>query len=111
MESGTHGLKATPDGWLNRYCQHDREHKETPSRTVGLGLQLAFADVTGWDTHVNQGSSEGQLAARLADFGQALAAFAQDLGERLREVVVLTMSEFGRTVRENGNSGTDHGHA
>src|SRR5436190_1607463 len=76
-----------------------------------LGLQLAFADVTGWDTHVNQGSSEGQLAARLADFGQALAAFAQDLGERLRDVVVLTMSEFGRTVRENGNSGTDHGHA
>src|SRR6266550_1497420 len=76
-----------------------------------VGLQLAFADVTGWDTHVNQGSSDGQLAARLADFGQALAAFAQDLGERLRDVVVLTMSEFGRTVRENGNSGTDHGHA
>ena len=76
-----------------------------------VGLQLAFADVTGWDTHVNQGSSEGQLAARLAEFGQALAAFAQDLGEKLRDVVVLTMSEFGRTVRENGNSGTDHGHA
>src|SRR5207245_2767312 len=76
-----------------------------------LGLQVAFADVTGWDTHVNQGSSEGQLATRLAEFGQALTAFAQDLGEKLRDVVVLTMSEFGRTVRENGNSGTDHGHA
>src|SRR5216110_3668124 len=213
LESGTPGVKATPDGWLNRYCQHDREHQDTPFRAVAfgpqlprilagsapslaiddlqafglrapqpaardrltrafealyagsatgllstssqeafqavqmlkqvslsqyqpangadyprgrfgkamlqiaqlikadVGLQLAFADVTGWDTHVNQGSSEGQLAARLAQFGQALAAFAQDLGEKLRDVVVLTMSEFGRTVRENGNSGTDHGHA
>jgi uncharacterized protein (DUF1501 family) len=213
MESGTPGLKATADGWLNRYCQHDREHTDTPFRAVAfgpqlprilagtapslaiddlqafglrapqpavrdrltrafealyagsatgllstssqeafqavqllkqvdparyepahgaayprgkfgkamlqiaqlikadLGLQVAFADVTGWDTHVNQGASEGQLAARLAEFGQTLAAFAQDLGERLRDVVVLTMSEFGRTVRENGNAGTDHGHA
>jgi len=213
MESGTPGMKATPDGWLNRCCQHDQEHANTPFRAVAfgpqlprilagsapslaiddlqafgvreggraggdrlgrafeelyagsatgllstssreafeavrqlrqanpgqyqpangaayprgkfghallqiaqlikadLGLQLAFADVTGWDTHVNQGASEGQLATRLAEFGQALAAFAQDLDERMRDVVVLTMSEFGRTVRENGNSGTDHGHA
>jgi uncharacterized protein (DUF1501 family) len=213
MESGTPGVKATPDGWLNRYCQHDEEHRDTPFRAVAfgpqlprilagtapslalddlqtfglrapqpaardrltrafeqlyagsatglvsassqeafeavqllrqadpsqyqathgatyprgkfgkamlqiaqlikanVGLQLAFADVTGWDTHVNQGASEGQLAARLAEFGGALAAFAQDLGEKLRDVVVLTMSEFGRTVRENGNAGTDHGHA
>src|SRR5881409_3269941 len=200
LESGTPGVKATTDGWLNRYCQHDREHDDTPFRAVAfgpqlprilagsapslaiddlqafglrapreaardrltrafeelyagsatgllssssqeafeavqllqqanptqyrpdhdadyprgrlgrslqqiaqlikgnLGLQLAFADVTGWDTHVNQGASEGQLAARLAELGQALAAFAQDLGERLRDVVVLTMSEFGRTI-------------
>src|SRR2546427_8028235 len=215
MESGTPGVKSTADGWLNRYCQHDRQHADTPSRAVALGpqlprilagsapslaiddlqafglraprlqpaardrltrafeqlyassatgllssssqeafhavqmlkqldlaeyrpandaayprgrfgkamleiaqlikadvgVQLAFADVTGWDTHVNQGASEGQLATRLGEFGQALAAFAQDLGEKLRDVVVLTMSEFGRTVRENGNSGTDHGHA
>ncbi len=213
MESGTPGVKATPDGWLNRYCRHDREHQDTPFRAVAfgpelprilagtapslaiddlhafgmrapqpavrdrltrafeqlyagsatgllssssqeafeavqllqqadparyqpangaeyprgrfgkamlqiaqlikadVGLQVAFADVTGWDTHVNQGASEGQLAARLADFGQALAAFARDLGEKLRDVVVLTMSEFGRTIRENGNAGTDHGHA
>jgi uncharacterized protein (DUF1501 family) len=212
MESGTPGLKATPDGWLNRCCQHDREHANTPFQAVAfgpqlprilagaapslaindlqafgvrgpaaardrltrafeelyagaatgllatsseeafeavqqlkqanpgqyapangaayprgpfgrallqiaqlikanVGLRVAFADVSGWDTHVNQGASEGQLAARLADFGQSLAAFAQDLGGRMRDVVVLTMSEFGRTVRENGNSGTDHGHA
>ncbi len=213
MESGTPGLKATPDGWLNRYCQHDREHQDTPFRAVAfgpqlprilagsapalaiddlqafglrgpqpaardrltrafeelyagsstgllstsseeafeavqtlkrvdparyhpadgadyprgrlgkamleiaqlikadVGLQVAFADVTGWDTHVNQGASEGQMAARLGELGQALAAFARDLGERMRDVVVLTMSEFGRTVRENGNAGTDHGHA
>ncbi len=213
MESGTPGVKATPDGWLNRYCQHDREHADTPFRAVAfgpqlprilagsapslaiddlrafglrapqpagrdrltrafeelyagsatgllssssqeafqavqmlkqvdaaqyqpangaayprgrfgkamleiaqlikadIGVQVAFADVTGWDTHVNQGASEGQLATRLSDLGQALWAFAQDLGEKLRDVVVLTMSEFGRTVRENGNAGTDHGHA
>ena len=213
MESGTPGVKATADGWLNRYCQHDREHADTPFRAVAfgpqlprilagsapslaiedlqafgmrgpqpaardrltrafeelyagsatgllstssreafeavqtlkrlnpaeyrpadgadyprgklgkamleiaqlikadVGLQVAFADVTGWDTHVNQGASEGQLAARLDELGQTLAAFTRDLGERMRDVVVCTMSEFGRTVRENGNSGTDHGHA
>ncbi len=213
MESGTPGVKATADGCLNRYCQHDREHVDTPFRPVAfgpqlprilagtaptlaiddlqafglrvpqaaardrltrafeelyagaatgllsassqeafqavqvlqrvdpaqyrpangatyprgrfgkamlqiaqlikadLGLQVAFADVTGWDTHVNQGASEGQLAARLGEFGDSLAAFARDLGERLRDVVVLTMSEFGRTIHENGNGGTDHGHA
>jgi len=76
-----------------------------------LGVEIAFADVGGWDTHVNQGASEGQLAARLTEFGRSLAAFSQDLGERMADVVVLTMSEFGRTVAENGNVGTDHGHA
>jgi len=194
METATPGRKATPDGWLNRYCRHDREHQNTPFRAVAfgpqlprilagsapslaiedlqtelyasaatgllssssreafeaaqllkrvnpaqyqpapgadyprgrlgramlqiaqlikanVGLRVAFADMSGWDTHVNQGASEGQLAARLAEFGQALAAFAHDLGESMRDIVVLTMSEFGRTVRENGNSGTDHGHA
>jgi uncharacterized protein (DUF1501 family) len=174
MESGTPGGKATADGWLNRYCQHHREHQDTPFRAVAfgpqlprilagaapalaiddlracgltpkrvdparyrpahgasyprgrlgkamleiaqlikadVGLRVACADVTGWDTHVNQGASEGQLAARLGELGQALAAFAQDLGEGIRDVVVLTISEFGRTVRENDNSGTDHGHA
>jgi uncharacterized protein (DUF1501 family) len=76
-----------------------------------VGLEIAFADMEGWDTHVAQGSEQGQLANRLRDFGAALAAFAQDLGDRMTDVVVLTMSEFGRTVFENGNRGTDHGHA
>jgi uncharacterized protein (DUF1501 family) len=75
-----------------------------------LGVQIAFVDVGGWDTHVNQGSEQGQLSARLDELGRALTAFSADLGERMRDVVVLTMSEFGRTVRENGTSGTDHGH-
>jgi uncharacterized protein (DUF1501 family) len=77
---------------------------------AGLGMEIAFADMGGWDTHVNQGSDQGQLALRLTELGQALAAFATDLGERMRDVCVLTMSEFGRTLRENGTGGTDHGH-
>lgn len=77
----------------------------------GLGLELAFADAGGWDTHVNQGSEQGQLSQRLDELGRGLTAFATDLGERMADVVVLTMSEFGRTIRENGNGGTDHGHA
>jgi uncharacterized protein (DUF1501 family) len=213
MESGTPGVKSTASGWLNRTCQHDREHEATPFRAVSfgpqlprilagsaptlaiddlaafglrgpqpavrdrltrafeqlylgaatgllasssaegfaaveqlkqanpaqytpangaeyppgrlgrsllqiaqliksnLGLEIAFADVSGWDTHVNQGAAQGQLARALRELGQGLAAFATDLGERMHEVVVLTLSEFGRTVRENGNAGTDHGHA
>ena len=78
------------------------------------GLEMAFADVGGWDHHVNETgarASEGQLAGLLRDYGQALAAFCQDLGDRLTDVVLVTMSEFGRTARENGGRGTDHGHA
>jgi len=212
MESGTPGVKATNDGWVNRWCQHDVDHASTPFRAVAFGPQLprtlagtaptlaiddlqafglripqarvrdrltrafeslyegaqtgllatsghesfeairmlqqadplqyqpandaryprgvlgrsllqiaqlikanvgmriAFLDATGWDTHINQGSSEGQLAGLLDELGAALVAFNTDLGERMRDVVLLTMSEFGRAVQENGNSGTDHGH-
>jgi len=76
-----------------------------------VGLEVAFADMGGWDTHANQGNEKGQLAQRLAEFSQSLAALYRDLGDRMADVVILTMSEFGRTVRENGNRGTDHGHA
>ena len=75
-----------------------------------VGLEVAFADLGGWDTHVNQGGAQGQLAARLNDFSRSIAALVTDLGERMSDTVVLTMSEFGRAVRENGNRGTDHGH-
>jgi uncharacterized protein (DUF1501 family) len=78
---------------------------------AGLGLEIAFADVGGWDTHVNQGADQGQLSQRLDELGRSLTAFATDLGETMADVVVLTMSEFGRTIRENGNAGTDHGRA
>ena len=77
----------------------------------GVGLEVAFAEVSGWDTHANQGSSRGQLALRLKDFGDGLAALYRDLGDRMRSVVVLTMTEFGRAIHQNGSGGTDHGHA
>lgn len=76
-----------------------------------VGLEIAFADVGGWDTHVNQGGATGQLAARLDDFSKSISALVTDLGDRMADVVILTMSEFGRTARQNGNGGTDHGHA
>ena len=76
-----------------------------------VGLEIAFADVGGWDTHVNQGGATGQLANRLGDFAGAVAALTTDLGDRMADVVILTMTEFGRMARQNGNGGTDHGHA
>ena len=76
-----------------------------------IGVEVAFVDIGGWDTHINEGGSNGQLGNRLREFGQGLAAFHRDLWDRMEDVVVLTMSEFGRTVEENGNRGTDHGHA
>ena len=77
---------------------------------AGIGLEVAFAEAGGWDTHVNQGGPRGQLANLLRDFSNSIAAFATDLGKRMDDVVLLTMSEFGRTARENGSRGTDHGH-
>lgn len=74
-------------------------------------FRLGFVDVGGWDTHVNQGGADGQLASNLDNLGQGLAAFADGLGEaEWNNTVVVVVSEFGRTFRENGNKGTDHGH-
>ncbi len=78
---------------------------------ANLGVQVAFADIGGWDHHVNEGSTQGQIANVLGDFSQSISAFWTDLGDLGEDTVVVTMSEFGRTARENGNRGTDHGHA
>jgi uncharacterized protein (DUF1501 family) len=81
---------------------------------ANVGLEVAFTDVTGWDHHVNEIGArphQGQLANLLTEFGESLAAFYTDLGDRMADVTVISMSEFGRTAKENGNRGTDHGHA
>ncbi len=79
-----------------------------------VGLEVAFTDVGGWDTHVNEAGAQphlGQLANLLREFGDALSAFSQDMGDGMADITLVTMSEFGRTVKENGTRGTDHGHA
>ena len=101
--------------------QHGAEYPNSPlgrrfqdvARLIraDIGLEVAATDCGGWDTHVGQGAAQGQLAARLKELGDSLAAFAVDLGDRMADVCVVTMTEFGRTVRENGNRGTDHGTA
>ena len=74
------------------------------------GLEVACADWNGWDHHAGQGGLQGNQANMLSHLGRSLAAFAEDLGPHLERTVLLVMTEFGRTCRENGNAGTDHGH-
>src|SRR5579884_3937258 len=78
---------------------------------ANLGVEVAFADIGGWDHHVNEGSVQGQIANLTREFSQSIAAFWTDLGDLAEDTVIVTMSEFGRTARENGNRGTEHGHA
>jgi uncharacterized protein (DUF1501 family) len=78
---------------------------------ANVGLEVAFLDSGGWDHHVNEGGVQGQLSNLLRDLGQGVAAFHQDMGDRMGDVVFVSMSEFGRTAHENGSRGTDHGHA
>jgi len=78
---------------------------------ANIGVEVLFVDCGGWDNHVNEGGVQGQLSNLLKDLGQGLAGFHQDMGDRMQDIVVVTMSEFGRTAKENGNRGTDHGHA
>src|SRR5439155_1097077 len=116
MESGTPGVKATDDGWLNRtlHALPDSAVKST-FRAIALGPSLprilSGPEPTIAVNHVNEGNTQGQLANVLREFSQSLAAFWIDLGDLAEDTVVVTMSEFGRTARENGNRGTDHGHA
>jgi uncharacterized protein (DUF1501 family) len=80
----------------------------------GVGMEMAFADIGNWDHHVQevgQTAADGRLADLLRTFGQALNAFWTDMGDRMEDIALVTMSEFGRTARENGDRGTDHGHA
>jgi len=88
---------------------------ELSARRIALlmkgGYNLGFVDVGGWDTHVNQGGATGYLADRLSELGRGLAGFADEIGpDAWRDTVVVVISEFGRTFRENGDKGTDHGH-
>jgi uncharacterized protein (DUF1501 family) len=78
---------------------------------ANLGVEAAFSDIGGWDTHQNQGNINGQLANRLKEFSETIAAFWNDMGDDAENVTLVTMSEFGRTARQNGTGGTDHGHA
>lgn len=77
---------------------------------ANLGVEAAFADIGGWDTHQAQGSTQGQLANRLREFAEAIAAFWKDMGQDAEHITLVTMSEFGRTAKQNGTGGTDHGH-
>ena len=78
---------------------------------ANLGVEAAFSDIGGWDTHQNQGGATGQLANRLTEFSNSIAAFWKDMGTDAENVTLVTMSEFGRTAAQNGTGGTDHGHA
>src|SRR5260370_34898735 len=78
---------------------------------ANIGIEVAFTDVGGWDTHANQGSSRGQLANRLQDPSQSIAALYTDPGDRMRKVVILTETEFGGTMRQNGAGGKEYRHS
>jgi len=80
------------------------------ARLMRERYHLGFVDVGGWDTHVGQGAGTGYLANRLGELGKGLAAYAEEMGPAWGDSVVVVISEFGRTFKENGSRGTDHGH-
>jgi uncharacterized protein (DUF1501 family) len=96
------GAQYGPGGELGRTLQQLARFIK-----ADVGVEAAFAEIGGWDHH---GSEPGQMSNLLRQFSSAIAAFALDLGDRMEDVVLVTMSEFGRTVKENGDAGTDHGH-
>lgn len=103
MEQANNGAPL-PNGFID-----DARHLAQLMRNDAR-VQLAFVGLGGWDTHANQGAAKGQLAKRLAPLGDGLAVLARELGRKFDDTVVVVVSEFGRTVQENGNHGTDHGH-
>jgi uncharacterized protein (DUF1501 family) len=103
MESASQGAP-NADGFVKQTMKAAEMIKQDPR------VQLVFMDVGGWDTHVNQGNNKGQLANKLGKLGDGLLALAQGLGPAYQNTAILIISEFGRTVAENGNGGTDHGH-
>lgn len=121
-EAGQDGIRKLRE--LNRLVGHDGDPGGYPRTRLGdqfrdvaklikanRGLEVAALDYNGWDHHAYQGGSEGTMADMLGNLSQSIGAFVRDMGPRMDRTLVLTMSEFGRTVRENGNSGTDHGRA
>ncbi|MCC7308943.1 MAG: DUF1501 domain-containing protein, partial [Acidobacteria bacterium] len=114
LKSANPGQYSAENGAVYPNTQFGRSMRQIAQLIkAGVGLEVAFTDTGNdirWDTHTGQGGSRGQLANFLRTFSQAIAAFATDLGKRMDDVLVLTMSEFGRTARENGSRGTDHGH-
>ena len=106
-----HQYVPSPDAHYPRGRFGDSLRQLAQLLKANLGVEVAFADIGGWDHHVNEGSTQGQLANITREFSQSIAAFWTDLGALDDETVLVTMSEFGRTVRENGTRGTDHGHA
>lgn len=114
LKSANPGQYSAENGVVYPNTQFGRSMRQIAQLIkAGVGLEVAFTDTGNdirWDTHTGQGGSRGQLANFLRTFSQAIAAFATDLGKRMDDVLVLTMSEFGRTARENGSRGTDHGH-
>ena len=103
MKQANNGAPA-PSGFAADAQQLARLMAKDPS------IELAFMALGGWDTHINEGGSKGQLARNLKALGDGLAALAQGLGKVYSDTAIVVMSEFGRTVAENGNGGTDHGH-
>lgn len=103
--------KPAPDVVYPRGQFGDRLRQVAQLVKSDIGLEVAFTDIGGWDTHANEGGGQGQLANRLTEFAGGISALYADLKAQADEVIILTMTEFGRTAKENGNRGTDHGHA
>ena len=110
MESLNSEMNAADNGAAQVFGFAQSARKLAQAMVNDPSIQLVFTDVGGWDTHVNQGNAQGQLANKLKQLGDGIAVLLKDLNRIYPDTTVVVMSEFGRTVHENGNAGTDHGH-